>query len=39
MVRDVMPDEDRKTLTVCVRDESGKAVLRATVSLMVAWEP
>ena len=39
MVRDVMPDGDQRTLTIRVRDESGKTVLKATVSLMVEWEP
>ena len=39
MVRDVMPDGDQRTLTIRVRNESGKTVLKATVSLMVEWEP
>ena len=33
MARDVLPDWDRRAFVVTVRDESGKAVYRFTLSL------
>ncbi len=34
MARDVLPDGDRRAFVVTVRDESGKAVYRFTLSLL-----
>ncbi len=40
MAQDVVPGDGHDwTMTVCVRDHSGRAVLRATLVLMVAVEP
>lgn len=35
MARDVLPDGDRRDFIIEVRDETGKPVLRATLSLNV----
>lgn len=40
MARDAVPgDGPRRTITVRVRDEAGRTVLRATLSLVVEIEP
>jgi hypothetical protein len=38
MVRDVLPDGNQRTIVVRVRDETGKTVVKAAVSVMVELE-
>lgn len=35
MARDTLPSEGHRTIVVCVRDESGRTVLMAALSMMV----
>jgi len=37
MAWDELPDGDRRTFVVSVRDEAGQVVLRASLSLMVEY--
>lgn len=37
IARDVLPDGDRRDMAVRVRDESGRVILHATLSLAVDW--
>ncbi|WP_426955696.1 DUF6894 family protein [Muricoccus radiodurans] len=37
MVRDVMPDGNRRDLTVNVRSEAGRSVFTVTLSLVAQW--
>jgi hypothetical protein len=39
MVTDAIPDGDRRTFTVSVRDEAGRAVLSTTLSLTSEYAP
>jgi hypothetical protein len=39
LVRDALPDGDQRTLTIRVRDETGKTVLKAALSMMVEMSP
>jgi hypothetical protein len=37
IAEEVLPDGDRRTLAVTVRDEAGVAVFRATLTLRGEW--
>lgn len=37
MVREVLPDGDRREFAVCVRDQRGKVVYSASLTLSGAW--
>jgi hypothetical protein len=37
LARDDLPNGDRRVFTVKVRDESGRYVLQATLSLIATW--
>ena len=37
LARDVLPDGDRRTMAVHVRDATGRVILTATLSLRVDW--
>jgi hypothetical protein len=37
MVREVLPDGDRREFAVCVRDEVGKVIYSASLTLAGAW--
>jgi hypothetical protein len=37
LAQDELPNGDRRVFTVKVRDESGKYVFQATLSLIVTW--
>lgn len=37
MVRDALPDGDQRTYIVSVRDEEGRTVIRAALSLIVEY--
>ena len=37
IARDVLPDGDRREMAVRVRDETGRVILTATLSLAVDW--
>lgn len=37
MVREVLPDVDRHEFAVCVRDEVGKVIYSASLTLAGAW--
>ncbi len=37
MARDELPDGNQRAFTVKVRDESGRYVFQATLSLMAEW--
>jgi hypothetical protein len=39
IVRDEMPDGDRRALTVVVKDETGRALVQVTLSLVVERLP
>jgi hypothetical protein len=39
LARDALPDGDRKTFTVSVRDEGGQMIIRASLSLIVETAP
>ncbi|PTM40635.1 hypothetical protein [Bosea sp. 124] len=37
MVREVLPDGDKREFAVCVRDEFGKVIYSASLTLAGAW--
>ncbi len=39
LVRDVTPDGKQRTIALRVRDETGRTVVRAAVSILVEVEP
>ncbi|MDP3256444.1 MAG: hypothetical protein Q8S58_06065 [Bosea sp. (in: a-proteobacteria)] len=39
MVREVLPDGDQREFAVCVRDEGGRVIYSASLTLTGAWRP
>ncbi len=37
LARDMLPDGDRHTFIASVRDEAGRAIFRATLTLAAEW--
>lgn len=37
LARDELPDGDRRAFTVVVRDDNGRSIFRATLSLHAEW--
>jgi hypothetical protein len=37
MVREVLPDGDRREFAVCVRDQGGRVIYSASLTLTGAW--